>query len=392
MTTFQKIILAFLSVLGVAVFALVAWLYSGAWNRPLGPALNIPTTTPFMLPATWTPQSFPTGQPLTTFESIVYTPQASTSSPVASLPTGVPVAGICGGPPVMNILAVGSDVRGNNYNYGLADVIRLIRVDFVNPRVTVLEFPRDLWVEIPDVADNINGQTHEKLNQAYLYGNPGFGYTDDPAAGPGLLARTLTINFGTSIDHYAAVNMRTFEKIVDAVGGIDVFLPDPVDGRTAEDTNKRLLFEEGMLHLDGTRALTLARIRIAGTFARADNQNRVLCALRDKLTRPEVISKVPQLIQSFQGAIQTDLSPAQLGQLACLGAQLDPGNIGFASFPEEHFTATRIYDPVFKGRVFIWDVDFNTLRQYVAQFNDGTWPPIAGTTENSAEEGIPFCP
>ena len=392
MTTFQKTILAFLSVLAVAVFALVVWLYSGAWNRPLGPALNIPTTTPFLLQPTWTPQSDPTGTSVTTFEPIVYTPQAPSSSPVSALPTSAPVAGICGGPPVMNILAVGSDVRGNNYNYGLADVIRLIRVDFVNPRVTVLEFPRDLWVEIPDIADNINGQTHEKLNQAYLYGNPGFGYTDDPAEGPGLLARTLTINFGTTIDHYAAVNMRTFEKIVDAVGGIDVFLPEPVDGRTADDTNKRLLFEEGILHLNGTRALTLARIRIAGTFARADNQNRVLCALRDKLTRPEVVSKVPQLIQSFQGAIQTDLSPAQLGQLACLGTQLDPGNIVFASFPEEQFTATRIYDPVFKGRVFIWDVDFNILRQYIAQFNDGTWPPISGTPENSAEEGIPFCP
>jgi LCP family protein required for cell wall assembly len=292
----------------------------------------------------------------------------------------------------MNILAIGSDVRGNNYNYGLADVIRLIRVDFVNPRVTVLEFPRDLWVEIPDIADNINGQTHEKLNQAYLYGNPGFGYTDDPAEGPGLLARTLTLNFGTTIDHYAAVNMRTFEKIVDAVGGIDVFLPDPVDGRTADDTNKRLLFEEGMLHLNGTRALTLTRIRIEGTFARADNQNRVLCALRDKLTRPEVVSRVPQLIQSFQGAIQTDLSPAQLGQLACLGTQLEPGNIVFASFPEEHFKATRIYDPVFKGRVFIWDVDFNTLRAYIVQFNAGTWPPVSGTPEDNGEEGIPFCP
>ena len=90
------------------------------------------------------------------------------------------------------------------------------RVDFVNAKVTVLEIPRDLWVKIPDIADNLNGQDHEKLNQAYLYGNPGFGYTDDPARGPGLLTRTLTLNFGTQIDHYAAVNMRTFEKIVNA--------------------------------------------------------------------------------------------------------------------------------------------------------------------------------
>ena len=292
----------------------------------------------------------------------------------------------------MNILAVGTDARGDHYNYGLADVIRLVRVDFVNPKVTVLEFPRDLWVEIPDIADNLDGQDHERLNQAYLYGNPGFGYTDDPAQGPGLLARTLTLNFGTNIDHYAAVNMRTFEKMVNAVGGIDVSLPETVDGRTAEDRNKRLLFDEGTHHLDGTRALTLARIRIEGTFARADNQNRVLCALRDKLTSPDVITDIPELIQSFQGAIQTDLSPAQLGQLACIGTQLQSGNIVFASFPEENFKGTRIYDPVFKGRVFIWDVDFSMLRQYVTQFNEGTWPPLSGTPENTDEEGIPFCP
>jgi anionic cell wall polymer biosynthesis LytR-Cps2A-Psr (LCP) family protein len=168
--------------------------------------------------------------------------------------------------------------------------------------------------------------------------------------------------------------MLTFEKIVNAVGGIDVTLPEAVDGRTAEDTNKRLLFEAGTHHLKGTQALTLARIRIAGTFARADNQNRVLCALRDKLVSPAIVAKVPDLITAFQDAFQTDLSPAQLGQLACLGAQLGSGDIVFASFPQEHFKATRIYDPVFKGRTFIWDVDFEILRGYVSRFDEGTAP------------------
>jgi LCP family protein required for cell wall assembly len=255
--------------------------------------------------------------------------------------------------------------------------------------VTILEFPRDLWVEIPDIADNLNGQDHEKLNQAYLYGNRGFGYTDDPTQGPGLLARTLILNFGTQIDHYAAVNMRTFVNIVNAVGGIDVTLPEAVDGRTAEDTNSRLLFRAGTLHLDGDRALMLARIRIEGSFARADNQNRVLCALREKMTSASVITKIPSLITSFQDAVQTDLSPAQLGQLACIGAQIQPGNIVFASFPQEHFEQSRVYDPVFKKDVFAWDVDFEILREYIRQFNDGTWPPISGMPEE--EEAIPFC-
>jgi LCP family protein required for cell wall assembly len=390
MTRIQKAILTFLSILACLIGMLAIWLWRGSWQQPLGPvlSLSIATVTPYQMPATWTPDP-----------NALATPQvASTLSGVegpalqSPLPTITPNLGLCGAPPVVNILAIGADTRGDNYNYGLADVIRLVRVDFVNPKVTVLEIPRDLWVEIPDIADDLNGQDHEKLNQAYLYGNPGFGYTDDPARGPGLLARTLVLNFGAQIDHYAAVNMRTFEKIVNAVDGIDVTLPETVDGRTPTDTNKRLLFPAGTHHLDGTRALTLARIRIAGTFARADNQNRVLCALRDKLTSPNVIPQIPKLIQSFQDAILTDLSPKQLGQLACIGTQIPSGNIIFASFPSEHFKLTRQYDPVFKNTVSVWDVDFKILRSYISLFQSGAWPSEETTEPDSGEEEGVVCP
>jgi LCP family protein required for cell wall assembly len=388
MTRIQITILAFLSILACVVGVLAIWLWQGKWQQPLGPALQIRTVAPFEMPATWTPDP----KAIKTIQATSTVVPISQASP---LPTITANAGLCGAPHVMNILTIGTDARGNNYTYGLADVIRLVRIDFVNPKVTVLEMPRDLWVEIPDVADNLNGQDHEKLNQAYLYGNPGFGYTDDPAEGPGLLARTLTLNFGTQIDHYAAVNMRTFEKIVNAVDGIDVTLPETVDGRTATDTNKRLLFLSGTHHLDGTQALTLARIRIEGVFARAENQNRVLCALRDKLTSPTVLTKIPDLIRSFRGAIQTDLSPEQLGQLACIGTKIQSGNIVFATFPSEYFKQTRQYDPIFKKNVFVWDVDFQILRDYISRFNDGTWPSqtIAETTQTaSTEEERTICP
>jgi LCP family protein required for cell wall assembly len=386
MSRIQKAVLSILAVLACSIVLSAAWVWRGEWQRPLGPALQIPTVTPFVLPATWTPDPAAMAT-LRAAPTLIPVVQAS------PMPTTTPAMGLCGAPPVMNILAIGADTRGDNYNYGLADVIRLVRVDFVNPKVTILEFPRDLWVEIPDIADNLNGQDHEKLNQAYLYGNPGFGYTDDPAQGPGLLARTLTLNFGTQIDHYAAVNMRTFEKIVNAVDGIDVTLPETVDGRTGEDMNKRLLFPEGTHHLDGTRALTLARIRIEGGFARGENQNRVLCALRDKLTSPSVVTKIPELIRSFQGAIQTDLSPEQLGQLACIGRQIPSGNIVFASFPAEHFKQARQHDPVFGKNVFILDVDFQVLRSYVSLFNNGAWPNQTATESESTEEaGESFCP
>jgi LCP family protein required for cell wall assembly len=360
MTKSQKFVFSFLLMVAIVLGIYVYKLY----QTPLGPALYSADVTPIGFSATWTPD------------------------PASASNGSVKTYGACNALSPMTILVIGSDTRAEGYLYGLADVIRLVRVDFVNPKVTVLEIPRDLWVEIPDIADNLDGQTHEKLNQAYLYGNRGFGYTDDPAQGPGLLARTLTLNFGTRIDNYAAVNMYTFTKIVDAVGGIDVTLPKAVDGRTADDRSERLVFPAGTHLLNGTRALTLARIRISGTFARADNQDRVLCALRDKLTSSDVVTKVPQLIQSFQGAVQTDLSPEQLGQLACISTQIQPQNIIFASFPQEHFQHDRTYDPVFKKQVFTWNVDFAILRDYVARFNNGNWPQATFSEDTEQEESF----
>jgi LCP family protein required for cell wall assembly len=392
----QKLIIGLLAIAALCLSGLVVILamqtYQSWALQPLGPRLS--NSTPYAawaLPATWTASPFVAATSVTPLATPI---PGLTALPIEALnPQMAPaLAPQCGGPDVMHILMIGSDQRSDSYIYGLGDVIRLVRVDFRAPRVSVLEFPRDLWVEIPDIADDLHGQDHEKLNQAYLYGNRGFGYTDDPAQGPGLLARTLALNFGTQLDHYVGVNMRTFVKVVNAVDGIDVYLPKGMDGRTDEDRSKRLLFPPGVNHLNGDEALTLARIRNDGVFSRADNQDLVLCSLREKLLRPTVVTRLPELIGSFQDNIQTDLSPAQVSQLACLGTGLRPGNIVFASFPQEYFTGTRIYDPVFGKRVFIWDVDFEVLRDYVRRFQAGTWPaPGLPAQDAGSKEPVIVC-
>ena len=121
-------------------------------------------------------------------------------------------------------------------------------------------------------------------------------------------------------------------------------------------------------------------------FARAENQNRVLCALRNKLTSPAIITEIPDLIRLFKGAIQTDLSPEQLGQLACIGTKIPSGNVLFASFPAEHFRQTRQFDPVFGKNVAVWEVDFKILRSYISLFNQGAWPNQETTATSSTEE------
>jgi LCP family protein required for cell wall assembly len=344
--------------IGVILFLVAAAAVALAklYRQPLGPALDLPSPTP---------QSTPKALPL---RDVTLTMTASRLPPTSTV-TPEPA---CGGPAVMNILAVGSDARGQHYLYGLADVIRLVRVDFVQGRVSILEVPRDLWVEIPGISAHY-GITHGKLNQSYLYGNRGLGYYDGPGEGPGLLARTLSLNFGAQPDHYIAVNMLTFEAIVDAVGGLDLYLPYEISARSPGNP-KGFAIPPGQHHVDGETALWIARIRQYSTFSRAENQNIVMCALRKKLLSPALVPAIPKLVRDFQRYVQTDLSAEQIDQLACLADRVSGADVVFASFPLELFKNKRVFDPQLKATTSILDADFEALRGYVERFQQGTWP------------------
>ena len=358
MTRAQKITLSVLS--AIVCITLLAVLYTASqayrsWSQqPLGPTLAYPTE--WKLPATWTAS-----------------PAASTA---VSQPTITPVPILtetpaspflaCNNLPPMTVLAIGTDVRPGERRHGLTDFMRAVRVDFREQRVTALEFPRDLWVEIPNIEENL-GTSYQKLNTAYTYGQPDFG--------PSLLARTLNLNFGLQVDHYIVANMNIFVEVVDVLGGLDVMIPEGgIDGRTSTDRSTRLVFPEGPQHLNGEQALTLARLRNLSVFERAENQNMVICALRKKIESPETILRLPAIINSFMDNIQTDLTPQQISQLACLGTQVPRSNIAFASFPLELFEPAETYDPVLEQDVFVWRADTRTMRSYVSEFQTGTWP------------------
>ena len=264
------------------------------YRQPLGPALELPTST----------QPSPT---LTTFpmEELALDSTATETQPTATQ-TAAPQP-LCGGPAVMNILAIGSDARGQHYLYGLADIIRLVRVDFVDARVTILEVPRDLWVDIPEISDHY-GITQGKLNQAYLYGNKGLGYYDGPGEGPGLLARTLNLNFGAQPDHYIAVNMRTFEAVVDAIGGIDIYLPYEISVKSKENP-KGFAIPEGNITLTA-RPRSGSRASASITPSAAPKTRTSSCArLRKKLLSPAVVPAIPELVRSFRQLCANRLQP-----------------------------------------------------------------------------------
>jgi LCP family protein required for cell wall assembly len=277
----------------------------------------------------------------------------------------------------MFILLIGSDSRRDNYNAGLADAIRLVRVDFVEPGIRLLAFPRDLYVEIPTISDH-KGITHGKLNQAYVYGNPGYGYYDGPGQGPGLLAATLAHNFGVQADHFAAVNLQTFARIVDRLGGIDIHMPYALDGRAPRSRDPSRYFPAGSQHLNGYRTMLLARMRPQGDFERMEIQTLILRALAKKLSNPAVLLQLPDLIESFYTSIQTDLGSDELSQLACLAAMHEVREIEFENFPDDLFLLSRVQDPVL-GYTSVLKANGEILKLYVKKFQTGT--PFSGEEE-----------
>jgi len=374
-TSKRKLVLIIGAVL-LGIFALLAVIYipriKQSWTEPLGPELGLATRTPTsaaVVQADMTDTSAAASQTETGDDTEPTAEQVKSTATNAPTPTATP---LCGGPPELIVLALGID-GGENYLYGLSDVIRIVRVDFVTPKVTVLDMPRDLWVEIPEIEDEY-GITHGKLNQAYFYGTPGMGYYDGPGAGAGLLARTLDLNFDLPVDHYGAVNMQTFVKLVDAVGGIDIYLPTDMDGTPVDDKTEDMgYFYAGQQHFTGDQALRFSRIRKRyNVFTRTSNQNMVLCALKDKVTSPAVVPKIPQIIAAFQDAILTDLSPAQLAQLACLAPKLDAENLIFTGIPEDLLTQGRVYSPQLKAETFVWEADYDVIREIINQFKTGT--------------------
>jgi LCP family protein required for cell wall assembly len=357
----RGILIGVAAVVGAGAIAVLAFVIVH-WRQPLGPSLGWETDTPTMSPTTPLPgeTDTPTGVPPT-----------PTEEPPTSTPTPEP---LCGGPPVMLVLGIGADSRSNTYLYGLADVVWIARIDFVEPSVSVIKLPRELAVDIPGLE--ARGITEGLLNQAYLWGQPGMGYYDGPGEGPGLLARTLELNFGLRVDQYLAVNMVTFERIIDAVGGIYVYVPYTVDARgrpTLPATPVWGYFAAGSNWFNGKAALRYARLRkFDSDTMRTYRQSQVICALQERLLSTEVIDKIPALIDAFKGSVRTDLSLEQISQLSCLALQMPRRNVTFSVLPSSLYTKGYLTEESMVLNAYFPDSE--AVADLLQRFVAGEWP------------------
>jgi len=326
-----------------------------------------------------TPLSFGLRQPsFAANATLPFEAYTTSSSPTSSAPVDSGQA-VCGRSGTTYILAIGEDYRGSggDYLYGLSDVIRIVRVDFSASSVSVLAIPRDLWVHIPELADqNID---YGKINQAYFFGTPAMGHYKGSGGGAGLLADTLYYNFGIFPDHYVDVSMNAFAKIVDSVGGIDVTLTEPVDGNATVDGETQHLgyYAAGTYHFDGATALKFARIRYGYTeLKRIDDQTIIIKALYDKITSSGANIDVLGIADTFlkDSTVLTDLSPANISDLYCLSKHINTADIKLLTLPSDSFSAQTVFSTIQNNYVFAYVPDTAKVTQFIKEFMDGALP------------------
>ncbi len=247
-------------------------------------------------------------------------------------------------------LAVAIDYRGENYVYGLADVIRLVRIDFDRAQINVVSLPRNLLVNVP--TNRIQAENPILLNQAYFFGSEGMLKYSGSGYGAGALAETIQANFGITVDHYVVINFGGFIQIIDALGGIEVNLPKEIKAE------KEVLFPAGPQRLNGEEALKLARTRTNySDMERMDHQNLILQGIFRKLIDPGVIYQLPELVNTFMGSVLTDVSPEQILTLINLLPRLSEEKIEYASPPADLVTADKQYIPSvrYEMQILRWD-------------------------------------
>jgi LCP family protein required for cell wall assembly len=226
----------------------------------------------------------------------------------------------------LNVLLLGTDRRPQEaaqQQWGNSDTILLVSVDPAREAAALVSVPRDLFLDIPGGAD--------KITAAFGRG------------GPQLTIRVVGDLLGVPIHRWAAVDVEALTSAIDAVGGVVVDVERPIRDDEYPTENyavRRIFLPAGLQWLDGERALWYARSRHASSdFDRASRQQRLLLGLKARARDPSVLARLPAMITSLAGAVQTDISPREALTLVKVGATADLRSIrGLVLAPPDYGT------------------------------------------------------
>jgi LCP family protein required for cell wall assembly len=217
---------------------------------------------------------------------------------LANMQSALSVAPPPGKPFYMVIMGV--DTRPTDLAPARSDTLIVAYVDAARKRITTLSIPRDTRVDIP-------GRGTAKINEAMQLG------------GPKLTIQTVKDLTGLPISHWAYIDFSGFKDIVDAVGGIELYVPYTInDIQAANNHPSAKLVKKGLRLLDGAHALTFVRARhqfADQDYTRMRDQQIFLKALAKKVLSVNVMS-MPALANSMSQNVHTDLPMSQIVGLA----------------------------------------------------------------------------
>jgi LCP family protein required for cell wall assembly len=239
-----------------------------------------------------------------------------------------------------NILLMGSDNRGDgNGKYGedsgtqRSDTVILLHIAADRHSATAMSIPRDLMADVPACAKPGGGQTEprfEQFNWSFQFG------------GAACTIRTVEDMTGIRIDHHLIVDFSGFKKIVNAVGGVEVCLAEPV-----HDWRAHLDLPAGRQTLNGEQALGYVRARHGfgdgSDTQRMDRQQGFLGSLFSKVTSNGVLlnpTKVYPVLEAATSSLTADPGLDSLRELYGLAKELQAipaDQLRFLTLPQEQY-------------------------------------------------------
>ena len=253
------------------------------------------------------------------------------------------------------MLLLGTDGRPGEETYR-TDSIILARVDPTEKQVTLISVPRDTRYVY-------QGST-VKINAVFSYGG-----ADD-------MVEAVNDLCGVEISEYAEINFDGMKALVDAVGGIDIYVPegDEVDDPEAGPVT----IESGQQHMDGEAALTFSRARhqfADGDYTRMRHQRMVLGALAEKILNNLDIATVPALMNQLADMVKTSLQVSDIVSLINAMRGMDVNSMYSANIPSWAGEDTYINGQSF---VFVYEDKLEEMMERVDAGEDPQGPQTMG--------------
>lgn len=216
--------------------------------------------------------------------------------------------------------------------------------DGENKKIDMVSLPRDIWTNIYDGTGTGTIAATAKINSAFTIGE------EDATI------ETVQNYLQLPIDYYVNINFTSFEKIIDAIGGITVDVPYDINKKYTSDNTGETLIPEGRQLLNGEQALIFARIRKMDTDVdRGNRQQEVIEAAIHQALKINNVTKYQEILDSVSEDVNTNFKFEDLVSLA--------GNM-LSGFDIQKHTFEWYDGESYDGQsiVYIQDYSYNEIR------------------------------